>query len=189
MKKTRPDSKSILSLCDVLVRKRLVSKLAKRENDLRVSILTRPCFCRESISAPRELFPLHVFWPINRLQYPAGEAIAISIKSENPTRILKASIKADAIPDSVRYTSEGLIRGCATEIKRPGPTLSAILGIGGWRGRGFEYYLSLYDGGGNVIRDLTRSVGGAIDSSEYEEDNDEITLSSCSETSYPPTGR
>ena len=61
-------------------------------------------------------------------------------------------------------------------------TMAAIsIGFGGWRGPGFEYYLSLRDDEDPVIRDLTRSVDGGIDSSESEEDGDGFTTPGGSE--------
>ena len=72
------------------------------------------------------------------------------------------------IIDAVRYSLKGFRRGCATEIKRPGPTLGVISGIGGWRGPRYRHYIDLHEDEEACIAKLMGNIDGRIDSS-YEE--------------------
>ena len=72
--KSKPSSKSILCICDVMGANRLVLKLANRENDRAVSILMRPCFWKGSAMAPVELCPVYVFFADRKDAISGGRA-------------------------------------------------------------------------------------------------------------------
>ena len=81
-----------------------------------------------------------------------------SQKSESDS---DAALKSAATAEADRYTLKGPRRGFAAEIKRSGPTLTPILGIGVRNGPCFEFRpLALRDDEEKLIRDLALSVDG-----------------------------
>ena len=123
-----------------------------------------------------------------RLRCQIGTPIFSTIRNKNLHRILKAALKTAQIPDYSKYVRKGSRRGRAAEVIRSRPMLSTILGIGGWRGAGCKYYLSLHEGAEEAITDLMKSMGDRIDSSDSAPDNDsasdrEMSSSSAESTS------
>ena len=64
---------------------------------------------------------------------------------------------------------KGFRRVRAAEIKRSGSTLPTILGIGGWRGPGYRYYIHLNEDEEACTKDHISIIDNGIDTDD--EDN------------------
>ena len=102
-----------------------------RLNDRRVSILTIPRFCPDSIPALLSVCPIHKFWSVIRTSYATGIFLIDAVRpgEGDLNRVLTAATITESIPGAPLYTLNGFRRVYATDVGRCGSTLAAIWGV------------------------------------------------------------
>ena len=148
-------------------RKVLVDKLAYREQMPGGCVMRRPFFCKLGSRDATRLCPVHWFWHWVGNNIRSVQPIFPSLNGRNINRTLRDVLKKINVPASSRYSSHGVRRGAAQELKESASQWSIVASLGQWSSLCFKGYVDL---SGEMAQEMGKLF---IDSYDFESDEEE----------------
>ena len=165
-------------------RAQIVLHFASRKNRPAGASIRRRCLCECDPSLNRPPV-LHYLCPVHALmgwRHAHGNAasgrVFPAMNYSSFIRVLRAHLRALAVPDSHTFTTHGFRRGTAQQMLREGSRLGEILAAGDWRSPAFIQYLEKADVEEAAVldmlvgKDVKASPDGLMDTFEPSHDAD-----------------
>lgn len=122
---------------------RLIVRFARRKNLPQWRIMSRPCFCQLSNKEAHHLCPFRFFRPLIRQRVRPRANLFPRFNDTEVNNAIKAVLKNLEIPHAERYSSHGVRRGAANELKTQGSQWTTVATLGEWRSLCFRGYVDL----------------------------------------------
>ena len=112
------------------------------------------------------LRPVHAFWPLVKDRLYSGSLLRPAITRRNINRIIKAVFAKLSAPRAERYSSHGIRRGSAHELKETGSPWTVAAGASRWRPTSV---LSYVDTSSDVESDMANLLANPLLSESDDE--------------------